>query len=270
MRMLSPAYVVATVVIAVAGSAFAQSAARPAGTTAGTSTARTAAAPPAGANRTIGEANARVGTSANNSNFTSTTVTNADGSTTTTFSNGLVSNSGGIDASRSGNNTASSAANTATTSGTTASSTSSNAGGTRAGVNASANEGTTSNSLAGAVLAPGVVNPAIINGAMGGIVSDGERVFDTQGNIVYDPNNPSANANVQLVNNGSAGALVTTGTTQSSRTLDRAIKQAERDRKKIGRNGQLLRSIAPRTNVDRTEQMPDDGPTPALTGLLPR
>jgi hypothetical protein len=114
------------------------------------------------------------------------------------------------------------------------------------------------------------VNPAIINGAMGGVVSDGERVFDTQGNVVYDPNNPNANANVQLVNNGSAGASVTTDTTQSSRSLDRAIKQAERDRKRIGRNGQLLQSIAPRTNVDRTDQMPDDGPTPALTGLLPR
>ncbi len=35
---------------------------------------------------------------------------------------------------------------------------------------------------------------------------------------------------------------------------------------KIGRNGQLLQSIAPRTNVNRTNQMPDDGPSPTLTG----
>jgi hypothetical protein len=48
--------------------------------------------------------------------------------------------------------------------------------------------------------------------------------------------------------------------------VDRAINQVSRDRKRIGRNGQLLYSIAPRTNADRTAQMPDDGPTPALTG----
>jgi hypothetical protein len=48
--------------------------------------------------------------------------------------------------------------------------------------------------------------------------------------------------------------------------VDRAINQVSRDRKRIGRNGQLLYSIAPRTNVDRSAQMPDDGPSPALTG----
>jgi hypothetical protein len=50
-------------------------------------------------------------------------------------------------------------------------------------------------------------------------------------------------------------------------SLDRVIKSAEKDRKKIGKNGQLLNSIAPRTNVDRSAEMPDDGPTPALSGL---
>lgn len=48
--------------------------------------------------------------------------------------------------------------------------------------------------------------------------------------------------------------------------VDRAIAQVSRDRKRIGRNGQLLYSIAPRTNVDRTAQMPDDPLPPALTG----
>lgn len=48
--------------------------------------------------------------------------------------------------------------------------------------------------------------------------------------------------------------------------VDRAINQVSRERKRVGRNGQLLYSIAPRTNVDRTAQMPDDGPSPALTG----
>ena len=49
-------------------------------------------------------------------------------------------------------------------------------------------------------------------------------------------------------------------------SVDRAINQVSRDRKRVGRNGQLLYSVAPRTNVDRTWQMPDDGPSPALTG----
>ena len=49
-------------------------------------------------------------------------------------------------------------------------------------------------------------------------------------------------------------------------SVDRAIAQVSRDRKRVGRNGQLLYSIAPRTNVDRSGQMPDDAPSPALTG----
>ncbi len=48
--------------------------------------------------------------------------------------------------------------------------------------------------------------------------------------------------------------------------VNRAIAQVQRDRKRIGRNGQLLYSIAPRTNVDRSAEMPDDGPPPSLTG----
>jgi len=48
--------------------------------------------------------------------------------------------------------------------------------------------------------------------------------------------------------------------------VDRAINQVQRDRKRMGRNGQLLYSIAPRTNVDRSKEMPDDGPSPALSG----
>lgn len=48
--------------------------------------------------------------------------------------------------------------------------------------------------------------------------------------------------------------------------VNRAIAQVQRDRKRVGRNGQVLYSIAPRTNVDRSAQMPDDGPPPSLTG----
>jgi len=49
-------------------------------------------------------------------------------------------------------------------------------------------------------------------------------------------------------------------------SVNRAIRQVQRDRARIGRNGQLLYSIAPRTNVDRSNEMPDDGPSPALSG----
>ena len=49
-------------------------------------------------------------------------------------------------------------------------------------------------------------------------------------------------------------------------SVDRAIRHVSRDRKRIGRNGQLLYSIAPRTGVDRSKEMPDDGPSPSLSG----
>jgi hypothetical protein len=53
-------------------------------------------------------------------------------------------------------------------------------------------------------------------------------------------------------------------------TMNQVIGTAKRDRKRVGRNGQLLYSIAPRTNADRSREVPDDGPTPALTGPLAR
>ena len=49
-------------------------------------------------------------------------------------------------------------------------------------------------------------------------------------------------------------------------SVNRAIRQVSRDRARVGRNGQLLYSIAPRTNVDRRNEMPDDGPSPSLSG----
>jgi hypothetical protein len=270
---------VATVVIAVTGSAFAQSVARPAGTTTATTQppVKTTGAPAAAANRTSASANPVTTLPNNNGNITSTTVTNADGSTTTTFSNGLTSNSNGVSSSRSGSNMASSASNTpigstsangsATTNESTTGNSSTSANGSsstngRGLVGGIGTQGTASNA-AGTLLAPGVVTPAIVNGNLGSITSDGERVFDANGNQI------DLNSNqVQLVNNGSAGSAITYETVRSGNTagLDRAIKQTERDRKKIGRNGQLLQTIAPRTNVDRSDQMPDDGPTPALTG----
>ena len=58
-------------------------------------------------------------------------------------------------------------------------------------------------------------------------------------------------------------ALPEVGVVTSAAT-DPAVRKELRKRQNLKRNGQLLYSIAPRTNVDRTWQTPDDGPTPAL------
>jgi len=50
----------------------------------------------------------------------------------------------------------------------------------------------------------------------------------------------------------------------TSAATDPAVRKELRKRQNLKRNGQLLYSIAPRTNVDRTWQAPDDAPTPAL------
>ena len=65
---------------------------------------------------------------------------------------------------------------------------------------------------------------------------------------------------------GSASSIVVSEAQANGASVDRAINQVSRDRKRIGRNGQLLYSIAPRTNVDRSNEMPDDPLPPSLTG----
>lgn len=60
--------------------------------------------------------------------------------------------------------------------------------------------------------------------------------------------------------------VVTAEQAANEASVNRAIRQVSRDRERIGRNGQLLYSIAPRTNVDRRNEMPDDGPSPSLSG----
>jgi hypothetical protein len=79
------------------------------------------------------------------------------------------------------------------------------------------------------------------------------------------------------INNGYAGAVVDQGqannvvaanveTVRNSQSFDRAVNVVKRDRQRVGRNGQLLQSIAPRTDADRSREMPDDGPSPTLSG----
>jgi hypothetical protein len=105
--------------------------------------------------------------------------------------------------------------------------------------------------------------PLLFNGVISSDMGASDAVFADNGST---SNNQVGVNGVNAINAGAA----TNDTVRSSANLDRVIKQAERDRRKIGRNGQLLYSIAPRTNVDRSNEMPDDGPTPALKGLLSR
>jgi hypothetical protein len=288
MRKLTPAYVVTSIVIAAAGSAFAQTGGRVAG---GTNTARIATTAPA-AQGNVNQSNA-------NANGTAS-GTNTTGTTSTTNANGTSSNSTGMDGSRSGNNTNSSAANTpigstsangnsTNVNGNTSTNTSSNNNTSRSGSNTASSAanspigstsatgsssvngttttndtGTTANTTgnAAAVIVPGVggyANPGVVNG----ITSDGERVNDNSGNT--SDAGANTNGNAQLQNNGNAGAF-TSDAALNSQNFDRALKQVQKDRRKIGRNGQLLQTIAPRTNADRGYEMPDDAPSPALTG----
>src|SRR5262249_21271543 len=63
-----------------------------------------------------------------------------------------------------------------------------------------------------------------------------------------------------------SASVVTPDQAANDAAVNRALRQVARDRARVGRNGQLLYSIAPRTNVDRSNEMPDDGPSPSLSG----
>jgi len=119
--------------------------------------------------------------------------------------------------------------------------------------------GTATTSAAGTV--PFIVTPiysnpsdvtagiATIPAANGSFMANGIASNDVYAGAVTAPD-------VTLAANAANGASV-----------DRAINQVSRDRKRVGRNGQLLYSIAPRSNgVDRSREMPDDAASPALTG----
>lgn len=286
MRKLSPAYVATSLVIAVAGGAACAAGvvARP-----GTATSsqvfvsnRAALNQPS----TV-PATAANSTSPNTTNAFGSTSNSAPGSTT----NNASSTVSASDGSRSGSNTDSSLANVPagssprTSVGTTASASTTSVDGSRSGFNTDSSAanvpigangsgflgassvnstGTTDLGTPGinaAASVNGIVSPAIINGTQSMVTADGERI-DNGASAGF------ANAQVdQGQFNGSAGSAVTVETVRNSQSFDRAVNVVKRDRQRVGRNGQLLQSIAPRTNVDRSREMPDDGPSPALTGL---
>jgi len=106
-------------------------------------------------------------------------------------------------------------------------------------------------------------------GSVGTIVNSGEPAVDANGNIVGGTAAyAAAPASAQLAM--AAPVYSSAEVAYADNTMNQVIGEAKRDRHRVGRNGQLLYSIAPRTNVDRSREMPDDGPSPALTGPLAR
>ena len=244
MRKPSPAYLVTSVLIALGGSvAFAQSNApgrvtQPAATT----TPRATTTAPPGTPGSMVNSGALVRTPNG-----STTTANVNGGTTTTNANGSTTTTN-----RNGDGTFTTV--TRNSDGTVASTVNTNGAPSFDANGVLVNDTTTGS------ITPPAANP-IVNGAVGGVTVDGERLLDERDRALQiDRGNVSGGAQAQP---GTALADVQ----RSSVSLDRVIKSAEKDRKKIGKNGQLLNTIAPRTNADRSNEMPDDGPTPALSGL---
>jgi len=107
-------------------------------------------------------------------------------------------------------------------------------------------------------------------GAIGTIVNSGEPVVDANGSIVSASAAYAVTPPVTEATSFAAPQYVAADVVVADNTMNQVIGETRRDRRRIGRNGQLLYSIAPRTNVDRSREVPDDGPTPALTGPLSR
>jgi hypothetical protein len=91
--------------------------------------------------------------------------------------------------------------------------------------------------------------------------ANGERI----GPAVVNPDQPAsgavtansadnamANANAATSDNGRVGETPTPELDEAAR------REVQRARRTVERKGQMMQSITPRTNVDRTDQMPDD------------
>jgi hypothetical protein len=172
--------------------------------------------------------------------------THASGSTSALgpFANGTVANS---------------TAGTGTTSGAGATGTGSSTGGTTTTT-------TTGNGAFGTIGGASVIGGGAVVGSNGVIVVPAGNPSDV---TILPPNSGTVLAQGLAASDVNAGSVLiadANAPAMNGVSVDRAINQVSRDRKRVGRNGQLLYSVAPRTNVDRSWQMPDDGPSPALTG----
>ena len=263
MRALKPAYIAASVVLALASLAAGAVNSVPRMTTAAKPT--TGAPPAVTTTPTTTTGTGTGNTSGSTSTGTGTTSTN---STTTTVTAGGTSTGSALNDSAGRNVAASLDTRNVSTGGaatnaalspnaqtTTTTATGQVVGG--AGISAStattgATTGTTGAFVGGAPGAFVVLN----NGAsfaVNGVTANGELAA-TGNAFVEESTSLPENQNVIVTQSGSI--LVPALTDLERKEL--------RKRQNVPRNRQLLSSIAPRTNVDRTWQMPDDPVSPAL------
>jgi hypothetical protein len=90
----------------------------------------------------------------------------------------------------------------------------------------------------------------------------------TSGSVTYGtpaPASTSGNAGMSSdAGSANSGATDQGTATTSSPVLDEATRrEANKQRRTVERKGQMMQSITPRTEADRTHQMPDDS-TPLL------
>jgi hypothetical protein len=107
----------------------------------------------------------------------------------------------------------------------------------------------------------GTNNGPFTNGGVGGIVT-----IDNGGGSAVN----GVNANGEIVGGTFAQApaqqqLIVQQQSALTPELTALERRELRKRNNVPANKQLLNSVAPRTNVDRTWQMPDDPPSPALS-----
>ena len=164
--------------------------------------------------------------------------------------------------------TAQPAATVSPTSGTTTSggSATGTTGGTTTGGTTNGGTTATGGTATGTVVGSSLGFP----GSVGTIVNSGEPTVDANGNIVASNAAYAVTPAATQVVTTSAPVYSSAEVAFADNTMNQVIGEAKRDRRRVGRNGQLLYSIAPRTNVDRSKEVPDDGPSPALTGPLAR
>ena len=205
---------------------------------------------------------------------TTSSVTTSTGATTNTTSSipmppttapapsGPATSSSSSSSSGSGGNTAGSAGSTGATPGSTAAGT---AVDTSTLAPSNLNSGTANSLPTGTdnSATSTATTPAPFDSGTGTLLG-APVVGATADDYVIGPNGERIPVN----RSGTAAAPAAAETQQSlaaSRALDaRLDKSARETKERVARKGQVLNSIAPRTDVDRTDQMPDDS-TPLLS-----
>lgn len=141
--------------------------------------------------------------------------------------------------------------------------------GLQSGAVANGNAGANGSAAIGTNAASGTLNSPLSSDVGTGVIYPGAPygITDTTGVTGTTPGTTSGgtpnygNANAAAAVNGAGFTASAIATPQ----LDAATRrEARRERATVARGGQTLNTIAPRTNVDRTNQMPDDPPSPAL------